>query len=148
MYILKKILLIFTRYIYQKLHYFKYFKKSKFSDYFNYLWILYIGSNHGRRHQLYVNKKDNQNTDITECNVVGPVCESGDFFAKNIELPKSEHNDLIAIYSAGAYGFTMSSTYNTRPKVAEIAIIDGEDRLIRKRDSFDDLIKNEIEFIK
>jgi len=81
----------------------------------------------------------------TPCNVVGPVCESGDFFAKNIELPKTEHNDLIAIYSAGAYGFTMASNYNTRGKVAEIAIEDGKDRLIRKRETFEDLIKPEEE---
>ena len=59
--------------------------------------------------------------DVSECNVVGPVCESGDFFAKNIKLPQTNHNDLIAINSAGAYGFTMASNYNTRPKVAEIA---------------------------
>ena len=94
-----------------------------------------------------ISKIADDNLEITDCNVVGPVCESGDFFAKNIKLPKSEHNDLLSIYSAGAYGFTMSSTYNTRPKVAEVAIQNGIDRLIRKRDSFDDLIKNELEFI-
>ena len=94
-----------------------------------------------------ISKISDDNLEMTDCNVVGPVCESGDFFAKNIKLPKSEHNDLLSIYSAGAYGFTMSSTYNTRPKVAEVAIQNGIDRLIRKRDSFDDLIKNELEFI-
>lgn len=85
---------------------------------------------------------------VSECNLVGPVCESGDFFAKNRELPATEHNDLIAIYSAGAYGFTMASNYNTRGKVAEIAIEGGEDRLIRKREVFEDLIALEEEFIK
>ena len=85
--------------------------------------------------------------DKSDCNVVGPVCESGDFFAKNIELPKTEHNDLIAIYSAGAYGFTMASNYNTRGKVAEIAIEDGEDRLIRRREVFEDLISLEEEYL-
>jgi len=83
----------------------------------------------------------------THCNVVGPVCESGDFFAKDIELPKTEHNDLMAIYSSGAYGFTMSSNYNTRGKVAEIAVENGEDRLIRKRETFEDQIANEAEFL-
>ena len=82
------------------------------------------------------------------CNVVGPVCESGDFFAKNIELPITEHNDLVAIYSAGAYGFTMASNYNTRGKVAEIALEDGQDRLIRRRETFEDLIAHEEEFLK
>ena len=82
------------------------------------------------------------------CNVVGPVCESGDFFAKNIELPVTEHNDLVAIYSAGAYGFTMASNYNTRGKIAEIALEDGQDRLIRRRETFEDLIAHEEEFLK
>jgi len=84
----------------------------------------------------------------SSCNVVGPVCESGDFFAKDIELPLCEHNDLMAIYSAGAYGFTMASNYNTRGKVAEIAIEDGEDRLIRRRETFEDLIANEEDLLK
>ena len=85
--------------------------------------------------------------DKSDCNVVGPVCESGDFFAKNIELPKTEHNDLLAIYSAGAYGFTMASNYNTRGKVAEIAVEDGKDRLIRRRENFEDLISLEEEYL-
>lgn len=85
---------------------------------------------------------------VSDCNLVGPVCESGDFFGKNIELPATQHNDLIAIYSAGAYGFTMASNYNTRGKVAEIAVEDGQDRLIRKRETFEDLIALEEEFIK
>lgn len=89
----------------------------------------------------------NDNKDLSDCNVVGPVCESGDFFAKNIDLPSTQNGDLIAIYSAGAYGFTMSSNYNTRGKVAEIALENGQDRLIRRRESFEDLIAHEIEFI-
>ena len=90
----------------------------------------------------------NDNKEFSDCNLVGPVCESGDFFAKNIELPKTAHNDLVAIYSAGAYGFTMASNYNTRGRVAEIAVENGIDRLIRKRETFEDLIALEEEFIK
>ncbi|XPV68195.1 MAG: diaminopimelate decarboxylase [Halarcobacter sp.] len=90
----------------------------------------------------------NDNKEFSDCNLVGPVCESGDFFAKNIELPKTTHNDLVAIYSAGAYCFTMASNYNTRGKVAEVALEDGEDRLIRKREVFEDIIALEEEFIK
>jgi len=86
--------------------------------------------------------------DSSDCNVVGPVCESGDFFAKNIDLPKTEHNDLVAIYSSGAYGFTMASNYNTRGKVAEIALENGQDRLIRRRETFEDLISHEEEYLK
>lgn len=90
----------------------------------------------------------NYNKEFSDCNIVGPVCESGDFFAKNIQLPKTNHNDLVAIYSAGAYGFTMSSNYNTRGKVAEIAVENGIDRLIRKRETFEDLIALEEDFVK
>ena len=90
----------------------------------------------------------NDNKEFSDCNLVGPICESGDFFAKNIDLPKTEHNDLVAIYSAGAYCFTMASNYNTRGKVAEIAVENGVDRIIRKREVFEDLIALEEEYIK
>lgn len=96
-------------------------------------------------HKVEVVGKDENRSD---CNVVGPVCESGDFFAKNVELPLTEHNDLVAVYSAGAYGFTMASNYNTRSKVAEIAVQNGEDRLIRRRETFEDLIAHEEEYLK
>ena len=89
----------------------------------------------------------NDNKEFSDCNLVGPVCESGDFFAKDIELPQTQHNDLVAIYSAGAYCYTMASNYNTRPKVAEIAVQNGEDRLIRKRETFEDIIALEEEFL-
>jgi len=85
---------------------------------------------------------------VSNCNVVGPVCESGDFFGKDRELPETSHNDLIVIHSSGAYGFTMASNYNTRGKVAEIAIEDGKDRLIRKRETFEDLIALEEEYLQ
>jgi diaminopimelate decarboxylase len=80
--------------------------------------------------------------------IVGPVCESGDFFAKDYPLPPLEHNDLLVIKSAGAYGFGMGSNYNTRARAAEVAIENGQDRLIRKRESFDDLIALEKEFLE
>lgn len=84
---------------------------------------------------------------ISKADVVGPVCESGDFFAKDIDLPQSYHDDLLVIESAGAYCFTMSSNYNTRGRVAEVALEDGNDRLIRKRESFEDMIANEKEYV-
>ena len=79
--------------------------------------------------------------------VVGPVCESGDFLAKERVLPKTEHNDLIVVYSAGAYGFVMSSNYNSRPRAAEVAVEKGEDRIIRDRENFDDLVSKEVKYI-
>jgi diaminopimelate decarboxylase len=79
--------------------------------------------------------------------IVGPVCESGDFFAKDYHLPELAHNDLIVVHSAGAYGFGMGSNYNTRGRSAEVAISGGEARLIRKREEFEDLIALEKEFL-
>ncbi|MCH9812818.1 MAG: diaminopimelate decarboxylase [Epsilonproteobacteria bacterium] len=96
-------------------------------------------------HQIeVVDKHDN----VSKADVVGPVCESGDFFAKDIALPHTEHNDLLVLKSAGAYCYTMSSNYNTRGKVAEVALENGKDRLIRKRENFEDMIALEKEFIK
>ncbi len=79
----------------------------------------------------------------TPTDIVGPICESGDFLAKDIMLPELKRGDLLVINSAGAYGFTMASNYNTRGKVAEVAYEDGEFRLIRRRESFEDLIEQE-----
>ncbi|WP_297985849.1 diaminopimelate decarboxylase [uncultured Campylobacter sp.] len=81
------------------------------------------------------------------CDVVGPICESGDFLAKDIELPRLNHGDLLVVKSAGAYGYSMSSNYNTRGRAAQVAIEGGKDRLIGKRESFEDMIRNEREFI-
>lgn len=79
--------------------------------------------------------------------IVGPVCESGDFFAKDRDLPSFKHNNLIVIHSAGAYGFGMGSNYNTRGRCAEVAVEDSKDRLIRRRETFEDLVALEKEFI-
>lgn len=85
--------------------------------------------------------------EYSEADVVGPVCESGDFLSKGIALPKLNHNDLLVVHSAGAYGFGMGSNYNTRGRSAEIALEAGVDRMIRKRESFEDLIELEKEFL-
>lgn len=80
--------------------------------------------------------------------IVGPVCESGDFFAKNYLLPELQHNDLLVIHSAGSYGFGMGSNYNTRGRSAEVAVQNGEAKLIRRRESFEDLVALELEFLE
>lgn len=80
--------------------------------------------------------------------IVGPVCESGDFLAKDYELPSAGHDDLLVVHSAGAYGFGMGSNYNTRGRSAEVAVEKGEARLIRRRETFDDLIALEKEFLE
>jgi diaminopimelate decarboxylase len=86
-------------------------------------------------------------SEATPVDVVGPVCESGDFLAKNYPLPAMEHNDLLVVHSAGAYGFGMGSNYNTRGRSAEIAVENGEARIIRARETFEDLIALEREYL-
>jgi len=75
--------------------------------------------------------------------VVGPVCETSDFLARRRELETPEPGDVLAVRDAGAYGFTMSSNYNMRPRAAEALVEDGRVRLIRRRETFEDLIRTE-----
>lgn len=80
----------------------------------------------------------------TKYDVVGPVCESGDTFTKDRELPQMEQGDLIVIRSAGAYGATMASNYNTRPLAPEVLVKDGSYKVIRKRQTLEELIGRDI----
>ena len=91
---------------------------------------------------------DNTDTDVSVADVVGPVCESGDFLAKDYPLPKLETDDILVIKSAGAYGFGMGSNYNTRGRSAEIAVENNKARLIRKRESFEDMIALEVDYLQ
>ena len=75
--------------------------------------------------------------------IVGPVCESGDFFALDREIPEVREGDLLAIMSAGAYGFTMASNYNSRPLPAEVLVRNDKVSLIRKRQTWEDLVRDE-----
>lgn len=76
--------------------------------------------------------------------VVGPVCESGDFLAKERELPVLEEGALLALMSAGAYGFAMASNYNARPRPAEVLVSGERAVLVRRRESYEDLIAGEL----
>ena len=76
--------------------------------------------------------------------VVGPICESGDFLAKERAIPETNSGDLLAVMSAGAYGFTMASNYNSRPRVPEVLIKDHEIHVIRAREDYADLIRGEV----
>ena len=80
----------------------------------------------------------------TLADVVGPVCESGDFLARRRLLPPLEQGDLLAVLKAGAYGFAMSSQYNSRPRAAEVIIENGRARLARRRETHADLIRGEL----
>ncbi|HSP45537.1 MAG TPA: diaminopimelate decarboxylase [Chthoniobacterales bacterium] len=75
--------------------------------------------------------------------VVGPVCESGDFFAQDRELPALKEGDLVALMSAGAYGFAMASNYNSRPLPAEVLVEEDGVSLIRRRQTMEDLVREE-----
>lgn len=84
------------------------------------------------------NAKKKQKVDI-----VGPICETGDFLAQDRKLQTLEQGDLIVARSAGAYGFTMASNYNTRPRAAEVMVKGTKYQIVRKRETYDELTKNE-----
>jgi diaminopimelate decarboxylase len=75
--------------------------------------------------------------------VAGPICESGDLLAKDRTMPKVEEGDLLAVLNAGAYGFSMSSQYNSRPRAAEVMIRQGKDVLVRNREQLSDLLASQ-----
>ena len=77
--------------------------------------------------------------------VVGPVCESGDFLAKDRRLPAMQRGELLATFSAGAYGMAMASNYNSRPRAAEVLVDGAAHRLIRRRETFEDVVRTEVE---
>jgi diaminopimelate decarboxylase len=81
---------------------------------------------------------------LEKVDVVGPICESGDFFAKERKLSKLKEGEYIAVMSAGAYGFSMSSNYNSRRRAQEVMVDKDRVYVIRKRETFDDLIRNEV----
>lgn len=95
------------------------------------------GSFHGVRPVL-----KNQ-SGVIEGDIVGPICESGDFLVKDREIPNFQQGDLIAFMSAGAYGFTMSSNYNSRPRVAEVMVDGAKFEVVRERETLADLVKGE-----
>ena len=98
---------------------------------------------YGSYHHIIVcderDKEENSKYDI-----VGPICESGDIFGRERVLPELSEGDYLTILDAGAYGFTMSSPYNSRPRPAEILINDGNTFKIREEETYDDLLRNQI----
>lgn len=81
--------------------------------------------------------------ETVRADIVGPICESGDFLAKGRDVEMFEQGDLMAVMSAGAYGFSMSSTYNSRPRVCEVMVKGDRFHIIRERERFEDLIRGE-----
>jgi diaminopimelate decarboxylase len=83
--------------------------------------------------------------DTEEWDVVGPVCESADFFAKDRALPRLGRGDLLATFSAGAYSMVMASNYNARPRAAEVLVAGSQARLVRRRETYEDLVRQEVD---
>ena len=90
-------------------------------------------------------RRDSNSPDTETVDVVGPICETGDFFARGRELPIADDGDLLAILDAGAYGMVLTSNYNTRLRPPEV-LVDGKSvKLIRRRESMDDVLRTEIQ---
>ncbi len=96
---------------------------------------------YGAFHEILPVKQEDVAEQVVD--VVGPICETGDFLAKDRLLPVVNQGDLLAVMSCGAYGFTMSSNYNSRPRVAEVLVNGDEMHVIRRREDYDDLIRGE-----
>jgi len=93
-------------------------------------------------HVVVANKVDAKVSGIYT--VVGPICETGDIIASDRELPVVVKDDIIAILDVGAYGFSMSSQYNGRPRCTELLVNNGQVDVIRKGEHFDDLMMNQV----
>jgi diaminopimelate decarboxylase len=98
-------------------------------------------SYYGSYHQILPVKEEDREEIVAD--VVGPVCESSDFLAKDRKIQSLNPGELIAIMSAGAYGFSMSTNYNSRPRVAEVLVRDDQIFVIRQREKYEDLIRGE-----
>ena len=108
-------------------------------DAFHFIWPAKVN-------EKFVPQKRNKDLQIdgTEVvDVVGPICEGADFFAKDRVLPPTKRGDLLSVFTAGAYGFTMSSNYNARGRAAEVLVDGKEYSIIRKRETYEDLIEPE-----
>ena len=75
--------------------------------------------------------------------IVGPVCETGDFFARDREIPEPQAGDLVALRTAGAYGFVLASNYNSRPRPCELLVNRDAVHVARRRETYEDLVRGE-----
>ncbi len=110
-------------------------------DSFHFIWPTNVAPSH-------VPPQRSQNLDLPglePCDVVGPICESGDFLAKDRSLPPVARGELLAVFTAGAYGMVMASNYNTMPRPAEVLVDGSTATLIRRRETYDDLTGPEME---
>lgn len=115
----------------------------------------YIGTDSGFNHlvrpTMYgsyheIVNASNPDGELEKVTVCGNVCESGDIFARDREIPKINEGDILAILNAGAYGYSMASNYNTRPLPAEVLVEGDEVKLIRRRENFEELLRNQVSY--
>lgn len=124
-----------------------YLKKTKAKNFV----ITDAGMNDLIRPPLYGSYHDirpvvqNEHRPLMRADIVGPICESSDFFAKDREIPELAQDEYLAVMSAGAYGFSMSSNYNSRPRAAEVLVEKDGWRVIRRRETYADLVAPELE---
>jgi diaminopimelate decarboxylase len=98
-------------------------------------------SYYGSYHQILPVRQEDREEMVAD--VVGPICESSDFLAKDRPIPRMFPDELMAVMSAGAYGFSMSTNYNSRRRAAEVLVRESQMYLIRKREEYEDLIRGE-----
>jgi diaminopimelate decarboxylase len=97
---------------------------------------------YGAYHEIVPVRRESREAEITD--VVGPICETGDFFARDRELPRVSEGDLLAILDVGAYGAVLGSNYNTRGRAAEVLVDGAKARVIRRRESVEDQMRMEV----
>lgn len=100
---------------------------------------------YGAKYEAVIANKANQHDEET-ISVAGKACESGDMLIWDLPLPKVEPNDLLAVFSTGAYGYSMASNYNRMRRPAVVFIEDGSDKLVIKRESLEDIVKNDLDY--
>ena len=108
-------------------------------DAFHFIWPTHVAP----MHQPTVRCAQMDLPGLEPCDVVGPVCETGDFFARGRPLPPMARGDLLCVFTAGAYGMAMASNYNALPRPAEVLVSGDDARIIRRRETYEDMIAQE-----
>ena len=103
---------------------------------------------HYASYHLIENAERHAGREAMPVDVVGPICETGDFLALDRTMALPQEGELLAIHTTGAYGFSMASTYNARTRPAEVLVDGSEHRVIRKRETYDDLVRGEVELLQ
>jgi diaminopimelate decarboxylase len=99
---------------------------------------------YGARHEIAAVAQKQQESGLIQADLAGPVCESGDFLARDAMLPESAPDDYLCVFDTGAYGMSLASNYNTRPRAAEVLVEGERARLIRRRETVRDLLRPEV----